>query len=57
VLGTFREFLEGIEIVQEPAARFVARVDHRYDRLLPPARSAVAPDDPARPRASSDPTD
>ena len=36
VLATFREFLEGIEIVQEPADRFVARVDHRYDRLLPP---------------------
>jgi hypothetical protein len=36
VLATFREFLEGIEIVQEPADRFVARVDHRYERLLPP---------------------
>jgi hypothetical protein len=36
VLATFREYLEGIEIVQEPADRFVARVDHRYDRLLPP---------------------
>ncbi|HLM91503.1 MAG TPA: hypothetical protein VK424_05580 [Thermoplasmata archaeon] len=36
VLVTFREFLEGIEIIQEPADRFVARVDHRYDRLLPP---------------------
>lgn len=36
VLATFREYLEGIEIVQEPSDRFVARVDHRYDRLLPP---------------------
>jgi hypothetical protein len=35
VLATLREYLEGIEIVQEPSARFVARVDHRYDRLLP----------------------
>jgi hypothetical protein len=52
VLGTFREFLEGIEIVQEPAARFVARVDHRYDRLLPPARPPAAPT-----REPADPTD
>ncbi|HTS33467.1 MAG TPA: hypothetical protein VMI55_05980 [Thermoplasmata archaeon] len=36
VLATFREYLEGIEVIQEPADRFVARVDHRYDRLLPP---------------------
>ncbi len=35
VLATFREYLEGIEIIQEPADRFVARVDHRYDRLIP----------------------
>jgi hypothetical protein len=35
VLPTLREFLEGIEIVQEPAAGFRAPVDHRYDRLLP----------------------
>ncbi len=42
VLATFREFLEGIEIVQEPADRFVARVDHRYDQLLPPAIEAAS---------------
>jgi len=35
VLATLREHLEGIEIVQEPAAQFTPRVDHRYDRLLP----------------------
>jgi hypothetical protein len=35
VLPTMREYLEGIEIVQEPAAGFVSAVDHRYDRLLP----------------------
>ncbi len=33
VLPTMREYLEGIEIVQEPSAGFVAAVDHRYDRL------------------------
>lgn len=38
VLPTLREFLEGIEIVQESAATFTAPVDHRYDRLL-----AIAP--------------
>ena len=42
VLATFRDFLEGIEIVQEPADRFVARVDHRYDRLLPPEEGEVS---------------
>jgi hypothetical protein len=36
VLATLREYLEGIEIIQEPAAQFATRVDHRYDRLLPP---------------------
>jgi hypothetical protein len=35
VLPTLREYLEGIEIVQEPAAGFASVVDHRYDRLLP----------------------
>jgi len=36
VLPTLREYLEGIEIVQEPASSFSAPIDHRYDRLLPP---------------------
>jgi len=36
VLPTLREYLEGIEIVQEAASGFVAQVDHRYDRLLGP---------------------
>ncbi len=35
VLPTLREYLEGIEIVQEDAANVSARIDHRYDRLLP----------------------
>ncbi len=35
VLPTLREYLEGIDIVQEPAAGFTTPVDHRYDRLLP----------------------
>ncbi len=35
VLPTLREYLEGIEIVQEPASSFTAAIDHRYDRLLP----------------------
>jgi hypothetical protein len=34
VLPTLREFLEGIEIVQESASGFTAPVDHRYDRLI-----------------------
>jgi hypothetical protein len=42
VLATLREYLEGIEIVQEPASRFSTRVDHRYDRLLP-AKDAALP--------------
>jgi hypothetical protein len=37
VLPTLQGYLEGIEIVQEPAAAFRAPVDHRYDRLLPSA--------------------
>ncbi|HTP53760.1 MAG TPA: hypothetical protein VML94_02190 [Thermoplasmata archaeon] len=45
VLPTLREFLEGIEIVQEPASAFRAPVDHRYDRLLPAGsgRAAAVP--------------
>ncbi|MCI4373887.1 MAG: hypothetical protein L3K02_09660 [Thermoplasmata archaeon] len=35
VLGTLREYLEGIDVVQEPASQFTTRVDHRYDRVLP----------------------
>lgn len=35
VLPTMREYLEGIEILQEPANGFLTPVDHRYDRLLP----------------------
>jgi hypothetical protein len=35
VLPTLREYLEGIEIVQEPASGLVSALDHRYDRLLP----------------------
>ncbi len=34
VLATLREYLEGIDVIQEPASQFVTRVDHRYDRLL-----------------------
>lgn len=34
VLPTLREYLEGIEILQEAAHGFTAQVDHRYDRLL-----------------------
>ncbi len=37
VLPTLREHLEGIEIAQEAASAFALRIDHRYDRLLPPA--------------------
>jgi hypothetical protein len=43
VLPTLREYLEGIEIIQEPAVGFTTPVDHRYDRLLagaPPAAAA-----------------
>jgi len=35
VLPTLREALEGIEILQEPAAGFSSPVDHRYETLLP----------------------
>jgi len=38
VLPTLREYLEGIEVVQEPAAGFRTALDHRYDRLLPTTR-------------------
>ena len=38
VLPTLREYLEGIEIVQEAAASFTSPVDHRYDRLIPEER-------------------
>lgn len=41
VLPTLREYLEGIEILQEGAAGFVAQVDHRYDRLLEPETRPV----------------
>ncbi|HYA57033.1 MAG TPA: hypothetical protein VEH57_00990 [Thermoplasmata archaeon] len=41
VLPTLREFLEGIEILQEPASGFSAPVDHRYDRLLPETNSVT----------------
>ena len=34
VLPTLREYLEGIEIIQEPASGFTSPVDHRYDRLV-----------------------
>ena len=42
VLPTLREFLEGIEIVQEGATGFTAPVDHRYDRLLPAAGATAS---------------
>jgi len=45
VLPTLREFLEGIEILQEAAGGFTAPVDHRYDRLLPGPTAAT----PAKP--------
>lgn len=35
VLPTLREYLEGIEIIQEVASGFSSPVDHRYDRLVP----------------------
>jgi hypothetical protein len=44
VLPTLRDYLEGIDIVQEPASQLAARVDHRYDRLLPPAAASGAKD-------------
>ncbi len=45
VLPTLREFLEGIEILQEAAAGFTAPVDHRYDRLAESKERAA----PAKP--------
>jgi hypothetical protein len=42
VLPTLREALEGIEILQEPAAGFTWPVDHRYDSLLPPEEDSAA---------------
>ncbi len=42
VLPTLREYLEGIEILQEAAGGFTAPVDHRYDRLLPAEKSSTA---------------
>jgi hypothetical protein len=41
VLPTLREALEGIEILQEVANDFSTPVDHRYERLLPPAAEAA----------------
>lgn len=38
VLPTLREYLEGIEIIQEPATGFRLLVDHRYERLLSAAQ-------------------
>jgi hypothetical protein len=35
VMATLQESLEGIEVLQEPAAQFRTLVDHRYDRILP----------------------
>jgi len=43
VLPTMREYLEGIEILQEPAMGFSSSVDHRYDRLLPEPAPAGPP--------------
>ncbi|MGD0249885.1 MAG: hypothetical protein ABSB97_03215 [Thermoplasmata archaeon] len=43
VLPTLREFLEGIEIVQEGATGFTAPVDHRYDRLVPAPGATASP--------------
>jgi hypothetical protein len=42
VLPTMREYLEGIEILQEPATGFVSAIDHRYDRLLDGAPTPTA---------------
>lgn len=42
VLPTLREYLEGIEIIQEPAVGFTTPVDHRYDRLVPERKPTVA---------------
>jgi hypothetical protein len=45
VLPTLREYLEGIEIIQEAAVGFSAPVDHRYDRLIPQGAATT----PAKP--------
>ncbi|MCI4337308.1 MAG: hypothetical protein L3K18_00815 [Thermoplasmata archaeon] len=37
VLPTLQETLQGIELVQVPVGSLRTLVDHRYDRLLPPA--------------------
>jgi hypothetical protein len=42
VLPTLREYLEGIEILQEAATGFAAQVDHRYDRLVAPEAAVPA---------------
>ncbi len=52
VLPTLREHLEGIEVVQEPASGFLTPVDHRYDRIAPTVRAAVAA--PAQVRVQGD---
>ncbi|HZY71172.1 MAG TPA: hypothetical protein VFF67_09385 [Thermoplasmata archaeon] len=36
-MAVLRSWLEGIELVQESAAALTVNVDHRYDRLFPPA--------------------
>ena len=41
VLPTLREYLEGIEIIQEAATGFSTPVDHRYDRLVPESETAA----------------
>jgi hypothetical protein len=41
-LPTLREYLEGIEILQESAAGFAPQVDHRYDRLIAPEPPVAA---------------
>lgn len=35
VMATLRELMQGIEVVQESNTQLSARVDHRYDRLMP----------------------
>ena len=42
VLPTLRQYLEGIEIIQEPAVGFSTPVDHRYDRLLREGKGPAA---------------
>ena len=45
VLPTLREYLEGIEIMQEAASGFTSPVDHRYDRLIPASENASSAKD------------